>query len=221
MPESTHHSPMAIVNPQADAVPAEAKPSRRGFMRWALRALQAIIGAVLGVPAVCYLSQSGPRASGRREFRRVARLSEIVERGMLSPNTGKRVYEVPVWDTLRDAWTIFPNEILGRVWLVFDPQVPLDPKRPESALTAFTSACPHLGCSVRYALDADQFVCPCHAGVFDLSGDVVDGPPPRPMDRLAVRLVRDQASPPNRPDYFVEVRFQEFLPEQPTPIPKT
>lgn len=53
---------------------------------------------------------------------------------------------------------------------------------------AFSATCTHLGCRVRWNAESSQFRCPCHGGVFDREGNVVDGPPPRPLERLAVRL---------------------------------
>jgi len=41
---------------------------------------------------------------------------------------------------------------------------------------------------VRWNAESSQFRCPCHGGVFDREGNVVDGPPPAPLQRLAVRL---------------------------------
>jgi Rieske Fe-S protein len=35
---------------------------------------------------------------------------------------------------------------------------------------------------------ATRFRCPCHGGVFDAEGNVVEGPPPRPLDRVEVRV---------------------------------
>ena len=53
---------------------------------------------------------------------------------------------------------------------------------------ALSATCTHLGCQVRWDSETSNFRCPCHGGVFDTQGNVVAGPPPRPLDRLAVRL---------------------------------
>jgi nitrite reductase/ring-hydroxylating ferredoxin subunit len=42
---------------------------------------------------------------------------------------------------------------------------------------ALSSTCPHLGCQVRWEGQNDRFFCPCHNGVFDLSGKAIGGPP--------------------------------------------
>ena len=42
----------------------------------------------------------------------------------------------------------------------------------------------HLGCPVRFVQASARFICPCHGGVYDFSGDVYGGPPVRPLDRF-------------------------------------
>jgi len=41
---------------------------------------------------------------------------------------------------------------------------------------------------VRWNAPKKQFLCPCHGGVYDRDGRVVSGPPPRPLERLNVRV---------------------------------
>ena len=53
---------------------------------------------------------------------------------------------------------------------------------------AVSAVCQHLGCSVRWDHAKKQFLCPCHGGVYDREGRVVSGPPPRPLQRLNVRV---------------------------------
>ena len=39
--------------------------------------------------------------------------------------------------------------------------------------------------------DASQFTCRCHDAAFALDGTVIKGPPPRPLDRWALRTTGD------------------------------
>ena len=55
---------------------------------------------------------------------------------------------------------------------------------------AFSINCRHLGCPVRWIQDARLFMCPCHGGVYYEDGSVAGGPPPKPLEKLSVR-VRD------------------------------
>lgn len=58
----------------------------------------------------------------------------------------------------------------------------------ESEFIFFSSACPHLGCSVSWDIPTKRFKCACHGGAFDLDGNVVAGPPPRPLTRLPWKI---------------------------------
>jgi Rieske Fe-S protein len=55
-------------------------------------------------------------------------------------------------------------------------------------LTAMSATCSHLGCHVKWDAGANHFKCPCHGGVYDRTGNVVSGPPPRPLQKLPVRV---------------------------------
>jgi cytochrome b6-f complex iron-sulfur subunit len=47
-----------------------------------------------------------------------------------------------------------------------------------SGYLALSAICTHQGCTVNFNQGTNRLVCPCHSGVFDLSGSVVSGPPP-------------------------------------------
>jgi cytochrome b6-f complex iron-sulfur subunit len=53
---------------------------------------------------------------------------------------------------------------------------------------AFTAVCTHLECTVQYKPDTSQIWCACHNGMYDLTGNVVSGPPPRPLQAFKVNL---------------------------------
>jgi Rieske Fe-S protein len=46
-----------------------------------------------------------------------------------------------------------------------------------NTFVAFSNSCPHLGCKVFWEAQAEQFICPCHQGIFDAEGQPVSGPP--------------------------------------------
>ena len=54
---------------------------------------------------------------------------------------------------------------------------------------AFSATCTPLDCIVEYQRDKARIWCNCHNGMYDLSGQVVSGPPPRPLQALRVDLV--------------------------------
>ena len=59
-------------------------------------------------------------------------------------------------------------------------------RTPDGELQAFNAVCTHLDCTVQYKTDTSQIWCACHNGYYDLAGNVVSGPPPRPLERLVV-----------------------------------
>jgi Rieske Fe-S protein len=52
----------------------------------------------------------------------------------------------------------------------------------------FSATCTHLGCQVLWDTTDKQFKCPCHGGVYAANGDVVAGPPPRPLQTIDARI---------------------------------
>jgi ubiquinol-cytochrome c reductase iron-sulfur subunit len=42
--------------------------------------------------------------------------------------------------------------------------------------------CTHLGCIPGYDADEKSFLCACHGGMYDFTGDVTKAPPPRGLD---------------------------------------
>lgn len=88
---------------------------------------------------------------------------------------------------------------LFRYPTAFDPAILV--RVPGGELRAFSQKCTHLGCVVSWSPATEQMLCPCHDGVFDArSGQVVAGPPQRPLGRIAVE---------ERPDGMVWALGQE------------
>jgi Rieske Fe-S protein len=65
-------------------------------------------------------------------------------------------------------------------------------RTPDGELRAFSAVCTHLDCTVQYKSDTSQIWCACHNGFYDLHGNVVSGPPPRPLETLAVNQRGDE-----------------------------
>lgn len=54
---------------------------------------------------------------------------------------------------------------------------------------AYGQKCTHLSCPVYYAKENDRLECPCHEGGFDVhDGRNLYGPPPRPLDQIALEI---------------------------------
>ncbi len=64
----------------------------------------------------------------------------------------------------------------------------------DGELIAMWNRCAHLGCPVKYSPGSDGYVCPCHGGAYDSRGKVTAGPPPRPLDRMDIKIVNAQGA---------------------------
>jgi menaquinol-cytochrome c reductase iron-sulfur subunit len=73
---------------------------------------------------------------------------------------------------------------------------------------AISTRCMHLGCPVRYVDASQRFICPCHGGVYDFTGQVSGGPPVRPLDRFYVRVQNGEVQ--IGPRYSVNSELRRF-----------
>jgi Rieske Fe-S protein len=54
---------------------------------------------------------------------------------------------------------------------------------------AYGQKCTHLTCPVYYERERQRLECPCHEGGFDVrTGQVLYGPPPRPLDQIVLEV---------------------------------
>jgi nitrite reductase/ring-hydroxylating ferredoxin subunit len=75
------------------------------------------------------------------------------------------------------AGTVSGSPVSGSAWLV---------KEATGNLLAFDPRCTHAKCAYEWT-DQARFACLCHEGFFGVDGAVISGPPPRALDRFAVR----------------------------------
>jgi cytochrome b6-f complex iron-sulfur subunit len=59
-------------------------------------------------------------------------------------------------------------------------------RKKDGAIVALSAVCTHLGCIVQWQTGKDEFLCPCHGGRFSTTGQVLGGPPPKPLEQLRV-----------------------------------
>ena len=58
----------------------------------------------------------------------------------------------------------------------------------DGRLVGWSAVCTHLACAVLWREEDGHLECPCHDGMFDpATGEVVAGPPPRPLPRVELR----------------------------------
>ena len=179
--------------------------NRRTSLKWISGVLTAFSALMVGLPGVgFFLSGVLGRRPSKAVVQRAIRLRDLPQ---------GRPFQVSVLGSRHDAWTLHPEEVIGRVWLVRrDGNLEADAK---PHVTALTATCPHLGCTIQLDPRGNHFVCPCHRAAFDLDGQkIVDqrlaqsNHAPRAMDSLECQLVRDEPDG----DWWVEVKYEKFEP---------
>jgi menaquinol-cytochrome c reductase iron-sulfur subunit len=100
----------------------------------------------------------------------------------------------PIIAERTDAWTRYPAEAVGAVFLR---------RTGEKDLAVLSSICPHAGCGVSYEAKERGFFCPCHKAHFDIDGKRTDATSisPRDLDSLEYEV---------RNGSEVWVRFEKF-----------
>lgn len=184
-----------------------AEENRRSFLRWAVHGLGAIFAVLLGFPAIMYLIDPRNRKPRERDFR-------VVDGINLGELVAPTVRQGVIRDVRRDAWTLHPNDVIGRVWVYkYGPG--------ERDLHVFTTVCPHLGCSINLTTAGalpTGFLCPCHNGQFNLDGSKIEGDAPNPAPRGMDKLIWEpDCENPNK----LLVRYVNFKQLEATAIPKT
>jgi Rieske Fe-S protein len=139
---------------------------RRGFLVRLIQGTYALIGATLAFVV-------GGAVVAPSFSRRESMWLHAGDEADLSDDT-------PLPITLRVARPDGPSEVVDRkiVYLV----------KSGSEVRALDSTCTHLGCRTRFNPDTKLIECPCHGGVYDVSGHVVSGPPPAPLRVMTTRV---------------------------------
>jgi menaquinol-cytochrome c reductase iron-sulfur subunit len=160
--------------------------SRREFLRLATGVVSAIIGLLLGIPFVAALVTPTYRKSQSP----YARVGEV---GPLPPEQ-----PVSLRFRLQTTDAFLKETETHEVWVI---------KHSASDLTVFSPICTHLGCHYDWVASAREFVCPCHNSIFSMTGQVLAGPAPRPLDTLPSRIE-------NGVLYVKWERFQAGIPQK-------
>ena len=139
---------------------------RRRALILFINSVAALIGGGLSAVLGAFAMRSSTRAEGR--WIRAGLAAD------LAPN-------VPVPRVLslsrQDGW--YRARARETVFLVWDGK---------KSVHALSATCTHLGCQVRWDERSTRFRCPCHGGVFDRDGNAVEGPPPRALSRVEVKV---------------------------------
>jgi len=141
------------------------KLNRREFTTVVMTFLGSIMGAVIGFPLIGYIIS--PAIKGKKVDDWVS-LGPLANYPLGEPTLFSFTRtKVNGWEQTTNSYGVF-------ILRESEPQVKV-----------FPNVCPHLSCRVNWTPDPQTFNCPCHDAKFDINGQVVYGPPPRPLDQWA------------------------------------
>jgi cytochrome b6-f complex iron-sulfur subunit len=72
----------------------------------------------------------------------------------------------------------------GAKFFEFEGRSAVIVRKKGGGFVALSAVCTHLGCIVQWQKNQEQFLCPCHAGLYSVDGTVISGPPPKPLPKL-------------------------------------
>ncbi len=137
--------------------------TRRRFLGYVIGGISGIIGAAIATPLIGYFLSPAWKKSNPL-LTPIAEVSNIP--------IGEPTY-ITYEQRLRDGWYI--TTLSRGAWVV---------NKGQNDINVFDPHCTHLNCPYYWDKEKQIFQCPCHGGEFDINGNVLAGPPPRPLDRL-------------------------------------
>jgi Rieske Fe-S protein len=136
---------------------------RRDFINIIIAALGAVMGLIIGIPAISYLLS--PAMKIQRDEAWIA----------LGPLDAYPLGIPTLFSYTRtkvNGWEKTVNSFGAYVWRY---------GVGDSELKVYSNMCTHLSCRVTWRDDIDVYFCPCHDGRFNKEGEIVAGPPPEPL----------------------------------------
>ena len=149
--------------------PRPESRDRRSFFGWLLSICTVTVGALLSVPLVRFALFPLHGKTTETSWSDLGNIDEFIS--FASPV--RRLITVEHLDGWRK--------------IVFHRAVYVT-KDANGRIVVLSAVCPHLGCSIPWNQGKDQFICPCHMGVFARDGRRISGPPARGMDALETSI---------------------------------
>ncbi len=107
----------------------------------------------------------------------------VVGAYLRAPERGERIAERIVRVGLLDDFPIGEGRLVRHGTTPFYV-VRMDAQR----VVALSAVCTHVRCILGFDRERRSLSCPCHDGRFDLAGNVLGGPPPRPLPNYSVSV---------------------------------
>ena len=143
--------------------------SRRDFIKGTTAVIGGLIGALIGIPSIAFLLSPAVKSQGESDA--------VIGLGPLA--------NYPIGIPTRFDFTQTKVNGWERTATNYGLYVV---RKSENEVRVFSDVCTHLGCRVSWHEDQEHYISPCHDGHFGILGDVISGPPPRPLDEFVTKI---------------------------------
>jgi cytochrome b6-f complex iron-sulfur subunit len=82
----------------------------------------------------------------------------------------------------------YTHDTFKRAVVPNSPDVLFITKNKDKSYLALSAKCTHRGCEVNWVAADKDFLCPCHKGKFDNQGNVLAGPPQKPLPKWSTKV---------------------------------
>jgi Rieske Fe-S protein len=136
--------------------------TRNDFVKGVVGVLGAVMGLVVGLPAIGYILSPALKTSTSEAWIPLGPLENYPVGVPTSFNFTRT--KVNGWEQTTNSYGVY---VL---------------RKNETDTEVFSNVCTHLSCRVIWHEDVAEYICPCHDGHFSIDGEIVSGPQPRPLD---------------------------------------
>jgi menaquinol-cytochrome c reductase iron-sulfur subunit len=142
--------------------------SRREFVTITVGAIGTIMVVSVGLPAIGYVLGPGLKVSKSEAWIPLGKVDQFPA-GEPTLVSFTRT-QVNGWERTTNSYGVYVT------------------KPASGEIYVFSNVCTHLGCRVTWKEDKKEYFCPCHDGIFNLEGEIVSGPPPKPLARYETKI---------------------------------
>jgi Rieske Fe-S protein len=145
--------------------PSSPNLSRKEFTTIVMTFLGSIMGAVSGFPLIGYVISPAIKSQKIDDWVSLGALDNF-EIGVPTQFSFTRT-KVNGWERTTNSYGMYVV------------------RETETKVKVFSNVCTHLSCRVNWFDATQSFNCPCHDAKFDINGNVIYGPPPKPLNQWA------------------------------------
>lgn len=141
---------------------------RSDFVKVVLAFVGTIMGAVVGLPAIGYLISPAVKSQQKEAWIPLGPLENY-------PVGTPTLFSFT--RTTVNGWEKTVNSYGAYVV-----------RSGENDLKVYSNMCTHLSCRVTWKDEENVYACPCHDAKFSSDGEVLSGPPPKPLSEYETKI---------------------------------